>query len=134
VIYILDACAMIAFLRGEVGAEVVAEILRNPDDQCFAHAINLCEVYYDFFRASGEEVARAAVRDLEAVGIQIREEFSTAFWQAAGTTKAQHARISLADCFAITLARMLGGTVLTTDHREFDPVAALGICQVRFIR
>ena len=47
-IYILDACAMIAFLRGEAGAEVVAEILRDPGDQCFAHAINLCEVYYDF--------------------------------------------------------------------------------------
>ena len=49
---VLDACAMIAFLRGEPGADVVRAILHNPSDACYAHAINLCEVYYDFVRAA----------------------------------------------------------------------------------
>lgn len=45
--YVLDASAMIAFLRGEQGAERVSEVLSNPGNVCCAHAINLCEVFYD---------------------------------------------------------------------------------------
>jgi hypothetical protein len=42
-ICILDACAMIAFLRAEPGGEVVRDLLNDPSNRCFAHAINLCE-------------------------------------------------------------------------------------------
>lgn len=50
--YVLDACAMIAYLRGEVGADVVSAVLLNSSHESFAHALNVCEVYYDFYRAS----------------------------------------------------------------------------------
>ena len=43
-------------------------------------------------------------------------------------------RISLADCFCIALARLENGTVLTSDHREFDKIADASICPVQFIR
>ena len=101
--YVLDAGAMIAYLRGEPGADAVASLLLDPTHQCFAHAINLCEVYYDFFRAAGEQVAQEAIQDLEAVGVNTRADLSPAFWQAAGALKALQRRISLADCFAVTL-------------------------------
>ena len=55
---------MIAFLRDEPGAQVVAEVLLNPDAQCYAHALNLCEVYYDFHRAAGRDQALNAIADL----------------------------------------------------------------------
>ena len=42
--YVLDACAMIAYLRSEPGAEVVSHLLKQPAGRCAAHAINLCEV------------------------------------------------------------------------------------------
>ncbi len=42
---VLDACAVIAFLRGEEGADAVTSLLLNED--CMAHAVNLCEIYYD---------------------------------------------------------------------------------------
>jgi predicted nucleic acid-binding protein len=42
-------------------------------------------------------------------------------------------KLSLADCFALALAVRTGGTLVTSDH-EFDPVAALGLCPVLFIR
>lgn len=42
---ILDACAMIAYLRGEPGGEVVDRLLQDPAEVCFAHVLNLCEVY-----------------------------------------------------------------------------------------
>jgi predicted nucleic acid-binding protein len=125
---------MIAYLRGEPGADAVQEILVDSTHQCLAHALNLCEVYYDFYRLSGEKAAREAIRDLMAIGVQLREDLSTEFWQGVGTLKARERRISLADCFAVTLAQVLGGSVLTSDHHEFDQLAARGVCAVTFIR
>jgi hypothetical protein len=108
--------------------------LQDAAHQCLAHAINFCEVYYDFYRTDGEELAGAAVRDLWGVGIICRDDISPSFWQSAGALKASQRRISLADCFAVTLARNLGGIVLTADHHEFDPLVASGRYAVSFIR
>jgi PIN domain nuclease of toxin-antitoxin system len=134
VIYILDASAMIAYLRGEPGAETVSANLTDPTNECLVHAVNLCEVYYDFYRANGEEVARAATADLLLAGVQLRDDLSMDFWQAAGALKATLRRISLADCFAITLAQRTTGSVMTSDHHEFDPVASQSLCPILFIR
>ena len=133
-IYIIDASAMIAYLRGEPGGQLVRDVLGNTANQCFAHAINLCEVYYEFHRAEGEAVAGEAMRDLQAAGIARREDIAPSFCQAAGTLKAVRRRISLADCFAVALAKTLSGTLLTSDHHEFDPLVASGDCAIAFIR
>lgn len=42
---VLDACAIIAFLRDEEGADVVESALLGSE--CVIHAVNLCEVYKD---------------------------------------------------------------------------------------
>jgi len=133
-IYVLDACAMIAFLRNEIGADVVEGYLQDAAIECFAHSINLCEVYYDFCRAGGENTALEALGDLKAEGVTERSDFDTEFWQEAGRYKADRRKVSLADCFALTLAKRLNGILLTSDHHELDPVAAEGIYQVEFIR
>ena len=132
-IYVLDACAMLAYLRNEAGANVVESALLDTNGQCIAHAINLCEVYYIFHRDSGESDADAAVADLKSVGVVERNDFGETFWKEVGKLKAGGG-ISIPDCFAITLSKQLGGTVLTSDHKEFDPVAAAGICSITFIR
>ena len=80
-IYVLDGNAMIAFLRGEPGADVVRLLLRDGANTCFAHAINLCEVYYDFHRAAGGQAATAAIQDLINAGFIAREDLDSAFWQ-----------------------------------------------------
>ena len=74
------------------------------------------------------------MRDIFALGVQLRSDLSIDFWQTAGALKATVRRISLADCFAVTLAKATGGSVLTSDHHEFDPLAEQGICAVSFIR
>jgi len=81
---VLDASAMIAFLRDEAGAEIVMDQLQRPGCTVFAHALNLCEVYYDFSRASGEATAIGAITDLFALGIRERNDLHVAFWQAMG--------------------------------------------------
>jgi PIN domain nuclease of toxin-antitoxin system len=133
VIYVLDACAMIAFLKGEAGADVVENALLEQDSQCMAHAINLCEVYYDFHRAGGASTADDAILDMRALGLVERDDFDEPFWRDAGKLKAQGG-ISPADCFAVTLANRVGGTLLTSDHHEMDAIAAARICSITFIR
>lgn len=129
----LDACAMLAYLKGEPGALVVDALLRDPNEACCAHAINLCEVYYDFIRRADERTARQAIADLRADGVFVRRDLSAHFWFRVGRLKAR-GRISLADCFCIALAQTVGGEIVTSDHHEFDPLVPLGLCPIRFIR
>jgi PIN domain nuclease of toxin-antitoxin system len=132
--HVLDACAMIAYLRDEPGADVVAGLLADQSHRCYAHAMNLCEVFYDFIRAANIRTARSAVRDLTSVGVRSRHDMGIQLWQDAGRLKGDIRRVSLADCFAIALAAKLEAVVVTSDHHEFDPLAANGICRVEFIR
>lgn len=133
-IYVLDSGAMIAYLRNESGGPVVDRILTDTAHLCYAHAVNLCEVYYDFLRSSNESDARGAMSDLFAAGVLPREDMDAALWQTAGHLKVDPGKISLADCFCLALAQRLGGIVLSTDHHEFDPLVPLGICTIQFIR
>lgn len=56
-VVVLDSSAVIAYLRGEPGKERVAAALLDDTTSCRMHAVNLCEVFYDTLRASGESVA-----------------------------------------------------------------------------
>ena len=100
---VLDACAMIAYPRSEPGAEVVSHLLKQPAGRCAAHAINLCEVYYHFFREADRSRAEEALSDLTDVGVVVRRDLENAFLKQVGDLKGTH-RIALADAFAIALA------------------------------
>jgi len=130
--FVLDACTMIAFLRDEPGAEVVESFLTN--EICMAHAINMCELYYDFYRASDEQTAEQAVHDLLSLGLILHNDMDKSIWQDAGKMKAEIKRISIADCFAIALTRKTGSSIVTSDHHEFDPLVDKNICRIVFIR
>jgi len=131
---IFDAGALIAYLRHEQGAEVTRQIFRDSQNICYAHAVNLCEVFYDFRRQSGESVAQQAIQKLLSIGLIARNNMDDHFWQQAGRYKAELRRVSLADCFCIALAQRLDGIVVTTDHHEFDVIAEKNIVPVKFIR
>ena len=131
---ILDACAVIAFFRGEIGAEVVEQYLLDSEYFCSIHVVNLCEVYYDFLRVDGVQEAERITQELIDSGVNIRSDLDDVFWRAIASYKATIRRISLADCFALALANKLGGTVLTSDRKEFEPVRILNICPITFIR
>ena len=69
-IYVLDACVMIALLRGERGGEVVQQLLAN---RFYAHSVNLCEVHYDCCRASNRSSADLVVAGVAMAGIGSRD-------------------------------------------------------------
>lgn len=133
-IYVMDSSAMLAFLRNGAGADVVENYLVEPGSRSLAHSINLCEVFYDFARAGGEAQAQQAIADLLTIGISQRSDIDAAFWQEAGRLKAAHRRVSLANCFAIALTLRVGGSLVTSDHHELDPLAVLGVCPIIFFR
>ena len=55
--YCLDACAVIASLRGERGAEILKGVIEQPNTFLAIHVCNLGEVYYDFLGDDGLEAA-----------------------------------------------------------------------------
>jgi len=130
---VLDASALISFLRDEPGAEAVQNHLRLPQT-CCVHALNLCEVYYDFWRASNQEAAESAISDLIVLGIEERNDMDSEFWREAGRFKAIYRRVSLADCCALALANRLGATLVSADRHEFEPLLGASICQIELIR
>ncbi|HJQ23744.1 MAG TPA: hypothetical protein VKA60_07475 [Blastocatellia bacterium] len=85
--YVLDACAMLAYLKGEPGALVVDSLLRDSANVCYAHAINLCEVYYDFLRYAEERIAQEAISDLYADGVIERQDMVAAFGRPSDSIK-----------------------------------------------
>jgi predicted nucleic acid-binding protein len=123
----------VAYLRGEPVAASVDALLADAENVCYAHAINLTEVYYDFARASDLGRADAAITALYAAGVVPRRDMGSALWKDAGALKSLH-RISLADAFCLAFARRTGGEVVTTDHHELDAVDRAHVCPMRFLR
>ncbi|HEY3875814.1 MAG TPA: type II toxin-antitoxin system VapC family toxin [Candidatus Kapabacteria bacterium] len=132
--FLFDACALIAYVRNERGGTLVGDILLDPTAQFFIHAVNLCEVYYDFIRVAGEQHADRIVQDTLSYGIKVIEQMDADLWKKAGIYKATLKKLSLADCFALATAKRLNATLVTSDHKEFDKVAALDICKILFNR
>ena len=64
--YVLDACALITFLRDEPGANLLDELFAKSTEANFnLHSINLGEVYYDTLRTSGREIADQLLLDIK---------------------------------------------------------------------
>jgi PIN domain nuclease of toxin-antitoxin system len=131
---VFDACSLIAFFRDEPGANVVKNYLTEENYTKMVHSINLCEVYYDFLKSDGQATAQSMIDDVFDLDISIKSDLTMDFWKQVGQYKADIKRISLADCFALTLANRHGAILLTSDHKEFDPIVSLQICEICFIR
>jgi len=125
--YVFDTEAVIAYLYGEPGHEVVAEYLtavRDGDAEGLLAETNAVEVFYLVarFESPGssptDSSRRAADRDLRALqrlGVDIRR----ADWRAVGEIKAA-GHISLADAHAVALAVETDGTLLAGGDDDFD--------------
>ncbi len=132
-IVVLDACALIAFLNGEDGADVVTQVFLEISQVEIA-AINVLEIAYDAVRRSG--VASAAIRVMEiinALPVKIRWDLDPSLIAAAATFKTRF-RISIADSVALAFAQQKQAPLVTCDHHEFDPIEAAGASRFVWIR
>ncbi len=129
---VLDACAAIAYLNNEQGADKVEAYILDMRRPCVIHAVNAFEVHYLTARRSGMQVADAAIRDIKDAGVLILEDLDEPFWKDAAGYKAR-GRVSPPDTFAIALANRLGGEIVTCDQ-DFEAVQQAGSCKVTFFR
>lgn len=121
-VYVLDACALIAVLSEEAGADKVVDVYEkviSGKAELVMNVINLLEVYYDDYRCHGKEAADKMLANVKALSIKIITETDDALFSEAGRLKANY-RISLADAFALAQTKITGGILLTSDHHEFD--------------
>ena len=127
---VVDACALIAFLNNEPGADVVEDALKHVASVEIA-SINLLEVAYDAVRKTGRpEAAAEVLRDVESLPITIHRFIDDEMIKRAAFFKTRF-RISLADSVALAFSDLAKAPLLTSDHGEFDPVESTGL--VRFI-
>ena len=135
---VFDSSAMFAYLQNEDGADMVRDLLDDADVPKYAHAVNLCEVFYGFAQRAGETVAHDALNTLRAAGIEERSDMDAALWQdAAKLVAVQRGSghgLALGDAFCVALARRLGADIVAGDHPEFGPVDDLQIARVIFFR
>jgi len=129
----LDACAVIAYLRQESGAEVLKEIIERPNSFLAMHVCNLGEVYYDFFRDDGLAAAQTAWANAIALPLALRRDADDVYIQRVGVVKVAE-RVSFADAFALALAERLRVPLITTDHHEFDAIERKGHFRFLWLR
>lgn len=127
--YVVDASAVIAFVRDEPGAAVVRPAL---DQRCVISAVNLTEVLTKM-QDKGATPAQAEhamrVLGLEVADFDARAAHACA--QLRGVTRAQG--LSLGDRACLALAKQLNAPVLTADRPWLALSAELGL-DVRCIR
>ena len=135
-VYVLDACALIAALQNEDGADKIVDVYEKVlagEAELVMHVVNLLEVYYDDYRAHGKEAADKMIAAVKALEIKIITETDDELFFEAGRLKASY-KISLADSFVLAQANVLEGILITSDHHEFDVIESKESVRFLWIR
>ena len=122
--FVLDACALIALLRRENGAELIEDVFRKAIEKATTivmNKLNLLEVYYDTYRLYDKETADRLLERIYMLPVQIVSEFTDDVLKEAGRLKATY-RITIADSVAVAEASVAGCPLLTSDHHELEAV------------
>ena len=135
---VLDANAMIDYLRGEPAGKIVRYQLEDVNITAYAHSINLIEVFYEYSRGGDVMTARAALETLRGDGIATRDDLDGAFCEDAAQLKADWKRVSLADCCSGGLLRRRVGASperrVPDDRPARTGKIAAGVARITFLR
>jgi PIN domain nuclease of toxin-antitoxin system len=122
--YVLDACAVLALLHDEPGADVVADLIDSAEletARVSMHKANLLEVYYDIYRSRGKDRADKNIIEFIDGQVTIISDISDELFAEAGRLKSQY-KISFADIFALATAATTDAILVTADHHEMDEI------------
>ena len=124
--YVFDACALIAFLNDEAGAEAVARLLTQAGtgtDRLFMSNIQILEVYYDRIYVRDRAYADTFLEYLYASPIIILPEISRDAIREARRFKTSYS-MSLADSILCATVKSLEATIVTKDEELKAPEQA----------
>jgi predicted nucleic acid-binding protein len=123
-LFILDACALIAVLAIEKGADVIRGLFQKTIDHqtiLMMNKINFLEVYYKIFKTYGQNEANNLFETMKQMPIMIKETLTDDVFKESGRLKSKY-KMSLADSIAIAETIISKGTLVTSDHHEIEPV------------
>ena len=129
-IAVLDASAVIAFLQGEPGHNMVRQVLR--EGRCVVSAVNQCEIIAKCVdRGMDRDVIQMVLAELDyKVADVTAQDGENAGWLRAQT---RAIGLSLGDRMCLALAQRLQAVVLTADRPWLTLVQQTGL-DIRCIR
>jgi predicted nucleic acid-binding protein len=118
-IYLLDACALLAWINEEKGqgyeeVDALLERARTGEIAIYMSIINLTEVYYGLIRDDGAKIADEIMKDVDDLPIHIIETVTRAVYREAARFKAVYS-MSLADVFLCATAQNFSAAIVTKD-------------------
>jgi len=125
--YILDACAMVALINREDGAETVDKLFHqavNGEINLYMSIINLLEVNYGFIGDIGISKTQEILKAIDETPLLVINTISQQAYNEAARIKGTHRKLSLADSVGIATAAELDGFFVTSDHHELDIIAS----------
>jgi PIN domain nuclease of toxin-antitoxin system len=131
--HIVDASALIAYLKQESGSQVFADLLAVAENTLAIHSVNLCEVYYTFLRVGEPESAENAWKIVESI-LSVIEKTDEQFMKRVGRWKAKYATFPLGDAFAAATAEEFACPLVTADHHDFDQAEKDGSLKIVWVR
>lgn len=124
--YVLDSSAVLAYLHGEPGGDVVAGLM----NQACMSVVNIAEVVSKLIE-NGMAPDDAVVFVTEQPFARVEADTTAAFAAARLRASTRHLGLSLGDRFCLALAAARGAPVLTADRRWKDADLPLDIRLIR---
>ena len=134
--YCLDACALIAFLCDEQGADVVEQLLVEAERKNISlimHRINLLEVYYGIEKSEGKSRADEIFKSIYELPIALIDKINDRIFFTASYFKSNY-RLSLADAIALATSKTRKAKLVSSDHHEFDILERNNEINTKWIR
>ena len=123
-LFILDACALLAVLSMEKGAENIRDLFQKTVDNqavLMMNKFNFLEVYYKIYKAYGKTEADDLLKTIEQMPITIEDTLTNEVFKEAGRLKSKY-KLSLADSIAVAESIVNKGSLVTADHHEIGPI------------
>jgi predicted nucleic acid-binding protein len=134
--FILDACALIALLAGEPGAENVKEIIQDAVDGNVTikiNQINLLEVYYKICNVYNQNEANRTIEKIREFPIEIIVGLKESVFNEAGRIKSKH-KIPLGDSIAVAESIICKGILVTSDHNDLEKIEKVENIKINWFR
>ena len=122
--YIFDACAILALIKKEKGADKVRTLLdeaKNKQSIIYMNTINLIEVNYYFYRLLGKEKSASILNEVYSFPINFIDTIDDVIFSETSRLKVQYA-IPLGDSIGLATAIKIGGAFVTADHSDFEQI------------
>jgi len=134
--YVLDACALLAFIKEETGYEIVRGLLMDAAANkisVYMNKLNLFEVFYGIRREQGLAKAEHVYNILMRLPVVIIDGIADEVFLEASRIKSSY-HMSLADSIALGEASVMDASLVTSDHHEFDVVDKNEVIQFTWLR